>query len=209
MTTKNTAPAAASTNVRTDFGLVELRKFALGIADASKRATAASGHLIRAAIIGKDHFAETVETFYKEVRANVGGIAVKLGAEQSTKEPGTYVVPGNIRTPVSQILRSIKLGVDLGTEEAQKSAGDIRKATELAAEQAKLNTPPPVLTGDDAIKATLLKALADAASVIKAAEGATLESMRLVTANYCESMLKIVEGRKEAAPVAEAIAKAA
>lgn len=177
-------------------GLIELRKFANETAQAVKVAASASSHLLRAAIKSRVQFAATVEAFYGEIRADKGGIAVRLNAERNEKGDG-YTVPSSIRAQVSQVLRAVKLGVELGTEEQPRSITDIRKDAQKAAETAAAAAAPAApLTGEDAIRKTIADALADAAHQIIGTSGPTLEKLMQLTAEFSASVLSVLAEAK-------------
>lgn len=167
--------------------LVELRAFALDTAEAVRKAGRASAHLVLAAIRGAEHFADTVEAFYGEIRTNERGLAKKIGAELS-KDGDAFVVPGSIRAQVSQVLRAVKLGVDLGTADKPRSITDIRKESTEKAEEATATAAKASMSPEDTLRHALIEALADAIKAVKGAEGATLTAMRDVTVKYAEDM---------------------
>lgn len=198
--------------------LVELRQFAKASAAAAQQVVKASSILVRAAIHSGERLTDTVEAFYAEIRKDIGGLATEIGAERN-KAGDAFVVPNSIMAQVSQVLRAVKLGVDLGTESEPRGLGEIRTATKAAAEaaeEAATVAAVALLTGDDAVKVTLYKALDDAKSAVKAASGPTLEAMRTATVNYCAEMVAILDKAKadkaaasEPATSADAIATAA
>jgi len=202
MTTENTVIVSAS--------LIELRAFGAGSFDASRKASKASEHLVLAAILGADHFEDTVKAFYAEIRANERGLAKKVGAE-SAKDGDGYTVPGSIRAQVSQVLRAVRFGVDLGTADAPRGITDIRKDTGEAAEAAEAAKTPKELTADDALRMALVDGLSDAIKAVKGAEGTVLESIKIATLEYVGKVLAI-QSKAEAAKAmdkAETEAKAA
>jgi hypothetical protein len=178
--------------------LAMLRDFAKQTQAAALLGLKASGLLVQAAIKSGEHFADTVEALYGEIRVDANGLAKAVGAERN-KAQTAYVVPNSIMAQVSQVLRAVKFGVDLGTADKPKGLGEIRTATKAAAEkeeEAKTAQAVALLTGDDAVKMALMKALTEAASAIKAASGPTLDAMRLATEDYCTAMIAIVDKAK-------------
>lgn len=197
--------AVAAVNVE---ALNELRIYAKDSRKAATMAESAAKHLVRAAIKARNLFKPTVEAFYSEIRKDVNGLATAIGAER-TKDGEGFQIPGTIRTQVSQVQRAIDNKVDLGTADKPAKIGEIRKATVEAvakaeAEEAARN--PVILTGDDAIRATLLLTLEEAQGWIKGASGEALEQMRHATLQWSAYMAGIVA---KAATTAKPEAKAA
>lgn len=217
MEQSNTKLAVKATLNVNASALMELRQFAKASAAAATAAVKASAILVRAAIHSGERFSDTVEAFYAEIRKDIGGLATAIGAERN-KAGDSFVIPGSLMAQVSQVLRAVKFGVDLGTESEPKGLGEIRTATKTAveaSEAAATVAAVALLTGDDAIKVTLFKALDDAKASIKAADGTTLEAMRKATVSYCTAMIAILDQSKadkaatEATTAADAIATAA
>lgn len=190
--------------------LVDLRRFALATAAAVKAAEAASTILVRAAIHSAAKFSETVEAFYTEIRKNVDGLAVAIGAEQNKAKDG-YTIPASIQAQVSQVLRGQKFGVDMGTEANPKGLGEIRTATAKAAEAEQAEASKAallLLTGDDAIRVKLLAGLEEVSASIKSLEGPALAEVATATAAYI-SFCGTVTAKANAAKAAAKAAKEA
>jgi hypothetical protein len=69
---------------------------------------------MKAAIMGgRDDFNKAVDKLYEEIRTNANGLAEACNAEKS-EDGSAFVIPGNVRTQVSQVQRALKFGVDLG-----------------------------------------------------------------------------------------------
>jgi hypothetical protein len=185
--------------------LGELRTFARDNAKADKAKATAASHLIRAAIKGAAKFKGTVEAFYAEIRNDVNGIAASIGADRA-EDGEKYLVPGSVRTPVSQVLRAIEHKIDLGTAEKPRKFGDIRKETTAAVakkqeEEAAAN--PPVLTEEEQVKQRMVKSINDALAMIQKAEGPTLEAMGYETLRFSQAMAAILaKAGTTAAPAA-------
>jgi hypothetical protein len=206
-TSKNDSNVTAISKTPNAGGLVEMRTFARETASAVKLGQSAGRHLLKAAIKSTIQFPATVEAFYEEIRTDKNGLAVMVGAERNKKGDG-YTVPNAIRAQVSQVLRAVNLGVDLGTEENPRSITDIRKDSSTAAEAAEAAKPVKVLTGSDAIRKTIADALSDAAAQIVATDGPTLDRLLELTAEFSAKVLAVLTEAKASEPKAEAAAAA-
>jgi hypothetical protein len=189
-----------------------LRDFAKKSHAAQVAGVKASKILVLAAIKGRDTFENDVKAFYAEIRADVNGLAVAIGAERN-KSGEAYTIPASIQAQVSQVLRAIKAGVDLGTESEPKGLGDIRNATSEAIEASEKAAAAQVpLTGDAAIRQPVLKALADAEAAVKAATGETLTALAAAVAHMAAEMLPILtkaeQSKADAASKADGKAEA-
>lgn len=198
--------------------LAKLHAFATTQHKADETARTAFRSLVAAAITAKTEevFSVHVTEFYREIRENVEGFAVSIGAE---KGENGYTVPGSIMAQVSQVKRALKLGVDLGTEKAPKGPGEIRKATAEAAKKAQPSDAAdaadagtlsltPAQQEDLRLRTAALDALRDAEKALKKAEGDTLRQMVEAVVEFSASMLAIM-GEPEGAADAEEVADAA
>lgn len=185
--------------VTVDVGaLAMLRDFAKKTHAAQVAGLKASNILIRAAIKSAAHFEDTAKAFYAEIRADVNGLATAIGAERNKSGDG-FVVPNTIMAQVSQVLRAIKNGVNLGTDSDPISPTEMRKQTaekiEAASKAAVAAVP---LTGDAAIRAPVLKALADMEAAIKAATGETLNALVAIVVVMAADATKVLRDAEQA-----------
>jgi hypothetical protein len=179
--------------------LAEFRTFVKESGAAARSAGSAARHLILAAILGgADGFEKAVNTVYEEIRTNKDGMAKAANAEKS-EDGKSYVIPPTIRTQVAQVQRALRFKVRLGSVASPITPTDMRKKTVEKAEAAKKAAPAKVLTGDDAIRASIVNALSDFSDKVKSAEGERLARLQRMTADFCVRALTILTEKPQAA----------
>jgi hypothetical protein len=182
--------------------MTELRAFVKEAGLAARQAGSAAKHLMKAAIMGgRDDFNKAVDKLYEEIRTNANGLAEACNAEKS-EDGAAFVIPGNVRTQVSQVQRALKFGVDLGTVSAPIGVKAMRDETVKAAEAAKAANPPKPLTGDDAVRANIRAALDQLWEQIKTLEGDKLSRVHRATADYITRARTIIVEAEAAAAAA-------
>lgn len=183
-----------------------LREFARTAGEAARKSDSAAKALVRAAIqSGTDEtsrfegFKAATEALYNEIRANSHGLARSVGAVRNDAGDA-YVIPNSIKAQVSQVLRALRFGVDLGTEKEPIGITAMRKAAaekaEAAAEAERAKNPPAPLTGDDLIRDRVSNALKDAADAVKGLEGPALALAARAVADMAIRLQTIRTGHK-------------
>lgn len=207
MTNSNVLSAAISA------ALAELRTFVKETGQATRIGNSAAKHLISAAIKSGTTVPERVAGFkaatdvmYAEIRSNTNGLARSAGAVKADTGD-SYVIPGTIRSQVSQVARALKFGVDLGTEAEPIGAGEMRKRTDAAVEAAAAaeaaKNPPKELTGDDLIRQRVSNALKDASETIGALSGAELAKAAGFVAQMAVRLMNLKKGQPDAGEAAK------
>lgn len=190
-----------------------LHNFARGIGSAVKAESGARVLLVQAGIAAGNvaAFDKAVAGLYHDIRKNVRGFAKAVGAEL-TKKGKEYAVPGNIRTPVSQLRDAIERGVNLGTMAEPRGFGAIREDAKKHRDDEEKGSSEDAARAADPLydaRQRVLSALDDAAAFVRdVTDEATLKAVAASLLPLAKIMAK-AEADKAEASKAEEIAKAA